>query len=170
MVTGTRRTQPIADLARLMPSIDKELRRIAHTLEQHYRDVQDIEFTIERGKLWMLQTRDAKRTALAAIGLAVDLAHEKLITKEEAVQRVRPERVDFFLHPQLDADARAQARDDGSLIAEGLNFSPGAAIEQIVFDADTAEQWSKHLRKKVILVRTKRVRTTFTACSPRRAS
>jgi pyruvate, orthophosphate dikinase len=153
VVAGTRRTQPIADLARLMPSIDKELRRIAHTLEQHYRDVQDIEFTIERGKLWMLQTRDAKRTALAAIRLAVDLAHEKLITKEEAVQRVRPEHIDFFLHPQLDADARAQARDDGSLIAEGLNVSPGAAIGQIVFDADTAEQWSKHLQKKVILVR-----------------
>jgi pyruvate,orthophosphate dikinase len=153
VVAGTRRTQPIAELARVMPKVDKELKRIARTLEKHYRDVQDIEFTIERGKLWMLQTRDAKRTALAAIRLAVALAHEKLITKEEAVQRVRPEHIDFFLHPQLDAEARARAREDGSLIAEGLNVSPGAAIGQIVFDADTAERWAKQLERKVILVR-----------------
>jgi pyruvate, orthophosphate dikinase len=153
VVAGTRRTQPIAELARVMPRLDKELKGIARTLEKHYRDVQDIEFTIERGKLWMLQTRDAKRTALAAIRLAVDLAHEKLISREEAVQRVRPEHIDFFLHPQLDGDARAQAREDGSLIAEGLNVSPGAAIGQIVFDADTAEQWAKQLQRKVILVR-----------------
>jgi pyruvate,orthophosphate dikinase len=153
VVAGTRRTQPIAELARVMPRVDKELRRIARTLEKHYRDVQDIEFTIERGKLWMLQTRDAKRTAHAAIRLAVDLAHEKLITKEEAVQRVKPEHIDFFLHPQLDGDALAQARQDGSLIAEGLNVSPGAAIGQIAFDADTAEHWAKQLKRKVILVR-----------------
>jgi pyruvate,orthophosphate dikinase len=153
VVAGTRRTQPIAELERIMPRVDKELKRIARTLEKHYRDVQDIEFTIERGKLWMLQTRDAKRTALAAIRLAVDLANEKLISKEEAVQRVKPEHIDFFLHPQLDADARAQARNDGSLIAEGLNVSPGAAIGQIVFDADSAEHWAKQLKRKVILVR-----------------
>ena len=86
------------------------MQRIAAKLERHYRDVQDVEFTIERGKLWMLQTRDAKRTAQAAIRIAVELAHERLITQEEAVQRVTPEHVDFFLHPQFDAEARSSAR------------------------------------------------------------
>ncbi|MBI4206565.1 MAG: pyruvate, phosphate dikinase [Betaproteobacteria bacterium] len=153
VVAGTRKTLPIAELERLMPRADKELKRIARILEQHYREVQDIEFTIERGKLWMLQTRDAKRTAQAAVRLAVDLAKEKLISKEEAVRRVRPEHVDYFLHPQLDPAARSAARDKGALIATGLNVSPGAAIGQIVFDADAAEHWAQRLNKKVILVR-----------------
>ena len=153
VVAGARRTLPIADLATAMPKVDRELRRIARTLEQHYREVQDIEFTIERGKLWMLQTRDAKRTAQAAIRIAVDLAKEKRITKAEAVRRVAPEHVDYFLHPQLDAATRAAAKDKGALIAEGLNVSPGAALGQIVFDADTAEHWATRLEKKVILVR-----------------
>jgi pyruvate, orthophosphate dikinase len=153
VVAGNRRTLPIAELGRVMPRIDKELRRISRLLEKHYREVQDIEFTIERGKLWILQTRDAKRTAKAAIRIAVDLAREKLISKAEAVQRVTPEHVDFFLHPQLDAPARASAREKGDLLAEGLNVSPGAAIGQIVFDADTAEHWAHQLKKPVILVR-----------------
>ncbi|HET9665007.1 MAG TPA: pyruvate, phosphate dikinase, partial [Burkholderiales bacterium] len=153
VVAGTRKTLPIADLARLMPRVDKELKRIARTLEKHYREVQDIEFTIERGKLWMLQTRDAKRTAQAAIRLAVDLAKEKLISRAEAVRRVKPEHVDYFLHPQLEPAARDAARNKGALIASGLNVSPGAAIGQIVFDADTAEHWAQRLEKKVILVR-----------------
>ncbi len=153
VVAGTRKTLPIAELARLMPGVDKELKRIARTLEKHYREVQDIEFTVERGKLWMLQTRDAKRTAQAAIRLAVDLAKEKLISREEAVLRVKPEHVDYFLHPQLDPAARDAATDKGTLIATGLNVSPGAAIGQIVFDADTAEHWAQRLEKKVILVR-----------------
>ncbi len=153
VVAGARRTLPIAELARAMPDVDRELRRIARTLERHYREVQDIEFTIERGKLWMLQTRDAKRTAQAAIRIAVDLAREKRISRSEAVQRVKPEHVDFFLHPQLDAAARAAARQQGALIATGLNVSPGAAIGQIVFEADTAEHWAHKLNKKIILVR-----------------
>ena len=153
VVAGTRKTLPIADLQRLMPRVDKELKRIARTLEKHYREVQDIEFTIERGKLWMLQTRDAKRTAQAAIRLAVDLAKEKLISREEAVRRVKPEHVDYFLHPQLEPAARSAAKEKGALIASGLNVSPGAAIGQIVFDADTAEHWAHKLEKKVILVR-----------------
>ena len=153
VVAGTRRTLPIAELAQAMPRVDKELRRIARTLEKHYREVQDIEFTIERGKLWMLQTRDAKRTAQAAIRIAVDLADERLISRADAVRRVTPEHVDYFLHPQLDAEARSAAREQGKLIAEGLNVSPGAAIGQIVFDADDAENWTKLLKKKVILVR-----------------
>jgi pyruvate,orthophosphate dikinase len=153
VVAGKRRTLPIAELARTMPGVDRELRRIARTLEKHYREVQDIEFTIERGKLWMLQTRDAKRTAQAAIRIAVDLVSEKLINRADAVRRVTPEHVDYFLHPQLDAAARTAARDKGALIAEGLNVSPGAAIGQIVFDADTAEHWAKLLKRKVMLVR-----------------
>ncbi|MBI3936872.1 MAG: pyruvate, phosphate dikinase [Betaproteobacteria bacterium] len=153
VVAGTRLTLPIAELARAMPHVDRELRRIARVLEKHYREVQDVEFTIERGKLWMLQTRDAKRTAQAAIRIAVELAGEKLISKEEAVRRVAPEHVDYFLHPQLDAAARTTARDHGALIATGLNVSPGAAIGQIVFDADTAEHWAQQLKKTVILVR-----------------
>ena len=153
VVAGTRKTLPIADLARLMPRVDKELKRIARTLEKHYREVQDIEFTIERGKLWMLQTRDAKRTAQAAIRLAVDLTKEKLISRAEAVRRVKPEHVDYFLHPQLEPAAHDAAREKGALIASGLNVSPGAAIGQIVFDADTAEHWAQRLEKKVILVR-----------------
>jgi len=153
VVAGTRRTLPIAELARLMPHADKELRRIARTLEKHHREVQDIEFTIERGKLWMLQTRDAKRTAQAAIRIAVELAREKLVTKAEAVRRVAPEHIDYFLHPQLDAAARRAAAEAGMLIATGLNVSPGAAIGQIVFDADTAELWAQQLKRKVILVR-----------------
>jgi pyruvate,orthophosphate dikinase len=153
VVAGTRKTLPIGELSRLMPRADKELKRIARTLEKHYREVQDIEFTIERGKLWMLQTRDAKRTAQAAIRLAVELAKEKMISKEEAVRRVKPEHVDYFLHPQLEPAARNAARDKGALIATGLNVSPGAAIGQIVFDADTAEHWAQRLEKKVILVR-----------------
>ena len=153
VVAGTRKTLPIADLERLMPRVNRELKRIARTLEKHYREVQDIEFTIERGKLWMLQTRDAKRTAQAAIRLAVDLAKEKLISREEAVKRVKPEHVDYFLHPQLEPGARNAAREKGALLATGLNVSPGAAIGQIVFDADTAEHWAHKLEKKVILVR-----------------
>jgi pyruvate,orthophosphate dikinase len=153
VVAGTRKTLPIADLERLMPRVDKELKRLARTLEKHYREVQDIEFTIERGKLWMLQTRDAKRTAQAAIRLAVDLAREKLISRAEAVRRVKPEHVDYFLHPQLEPGARNAAREKGALIATGLNVSPGAAIGQIVFDADTAEHWAHKLEKNVILVR-----------------
>ena len=153
VVAGTRKTLPIAELARLAPAADRELRRIARTLEKHHREVQDIEFTIEQGKLWMLQTRDAKRTAQAAIRIAVELAREKLISKAEAVKRVTAEHVDYFLHPQLDPDARGAAKDKGALIATGLNVSPGGAIGQIVFDADRAEQWNKQLKRQVILVR-----------------
>ena len=153
VVAGTRKTLPIAELARLAPAADKELRRIARALEKHFREVQDIEFTIEQGKLWMLQTRDATRTAQAAIRIAVELAKEKLISRAEAVKRVTAEHVDYFLHPQLDPEARSAAKEKGMLIATGLNVSPGGAIGQIVFDADKAEQWNKQLKRNVILVR-----------------
>jgi pyruvate,orthophosphate dikinase len=153
VVAGTRATRRVQELGRLMPRIDRELRGIARALERHYREVQDIEFTIERGKLWMLQTRDAKRTAQAAIRIAVELAKERLITRAEAVRRVAPEHVDYFLHPQFDPSARKQAKAQGALLATGLNVSPGAAIGRIALDADTAERWAVEDRQRVILVR-----------------
>ncbi len=111
--------------------------------------MQDVEFTIERGKLWMLQTRDGKRTAQAEVRIAVDMAEEGLITKKEAVLRVKPEQVDFYLHPQFDAKAKKAA----DKIATGLNVSPGAAVGQIAFTADLAEKWAKEEKKQVIMVR-----------------
>ncbi|MCK4600997.1 MAG: pyruvate, phosphate dikinase, partial [Phycisphaerae bacterium] len=108
-----------------------------------------LEFTIENGKLWLLQTRDGKRTAQAEVRIAVDMVEEGLISKEEAVGRVHPDQVDFFLHPQLDEEARKEHQP----IAQGLNVSPGAAVGVIAFDADTAERWAKEEGKKVIMVR-----------------
>ncbi len=153
VVAGTRETLPLAELARLMPNIDQELRKIARKLERHHKDVQDIEFTIERHKLWMLQTRDAKRTAQAAIRIAVELADERLITRKDAVRRVSPDHVDYFLHPQFTPTARRAASDGGALVATGLNVSPGAAVGQIAFDADTAERWATKEKRRVIMVR-----------------
>jgi pyruvate, orthophosphate dikinase len=152
VVAGIRTTQPIAQLAEDMPEAFAELKRIARLLEKHYREVQDIEFTVERGTLWMLQTRDAKRTARAAVRIAVDLAKEKLITREEAVLRVTPEHVDFFLHPQFDPESARAARDERRHLASGLNVSPGAAVGQLAFDADTAERWAKE-KKAVVMIR-----------------
>ncbi|HEY0882087.1 MAG TPA: PEP/pyruvate-binding domain-containing protein, partial [Archangium sp.] len=143
VVNGSRPTKAIAELKADLPKAFSELSKIARTLEKHYREVQDIEFTIERGKLWMLQTRDAKRTARAAVRIAVELVKEKLISKEEAVLRVKPEHVDFYLHPQFDPKAVKAARDEGRLVASGLNVSPGAATGKLAFDADEAERLSK---------------------------
>jgi pyruvate,orthophosphate dikinase len=153
VVAGTRLTKPIAALKDEMPRVYAQFQRICKQLEKHYREVQDVEFTVEHGQLWMLQTRDAKRTAQAAVRLAVDLADEKLITRAEAVGRVTPEHVDFFLHPQFDPAARKAAIARGDRIACGLNVSPGAACGQIAFDADTAERWAKQDKKDVIMVR-----------------
>ena len=153
VVAGTHVTLPVSEMARLMPKADRELRRYARILEKHYREVQDVEFTIERGKLWMLQTRDAKRSAQAAIRIAVEMAEQRLINRREAVKRVSPEHVDFFLHPQFELQARQKAKDEGAFIAKGLNVSPGAAIGQIAFDADVAERWVKEEKRQVIMVR-----------------
>ncbi len=110
MVAGIRQTKPIEELKVEMPAAYAEFEAIAGKLEKHYREMQDVEFTIERGKLWMLQTRDAKRTAQAAVRIAVDMAEEGLISRQEAVVRVTPEQVDFFLHPQFDAVAARRPR------------------------------------------------------------
>jgi pyruvate,orthophosphate dikinase len=149
VVAGIRLTKPIEELAKEMPKAYTEFAKVARRLEKHYRNMQDVEFTIERGKLWMLQTRDGKRTAQAEVRIAVDMAEDGLISKKEAVLRVKPEQVDFYLHPQFEAAAKKAA----DKIAAGLNVSPGAAVGQIAFTADLAEKWAKEDKKQVIMVR-----------------
>ncbi|MEO0418267.1 MAG: pyruvate, phosphate dikinase [Pseudomonadota bacterium] len=129
-----------------LPDAYTELARVFDLLEAHYRDMQDIEFTVERGKLWMLQTRSGKRTAKAALKMAVEMVEEGLITKPEAVKRIDPMALDQLLHPTLDPDA------ERNVMTSGLPASPGAAAGKIVLDADTAEQWANR-GEKVILVR-----------------
>jgi pyruvate, orthophosphate dikinase len=153
VVAGIRMTKDIDHLATDMPDAYTELLRIARILEQRYRDMQDMEFTIEKGKLWMLQTRDGKRTAQAAVRIAVDMVDEAMIDKEEAVSRVTPGQIDFFLHPQFENRALVQARVEGKVLAKGLNVSPGAAFGVVAFDADVAETWAKEQGKQVIMVR-----------------
>ncbi len=153
VVAGIRITKDLKELQAEMPDIYVEFEEIAQHLERHYRDMQDVEFTIEKGKLWMLQTRDGKRTAQAAVRIAVDMVEEGLISKEEAVLRVTPEQVDFFLHPQFEPGAIRTAKNEGKLLAGGLNVSPGAASGMVVFDADLAEAWAKKDGKDVIMVR-----------------
>ena len=149
VVAGIRMTRDLAQLKDEMPALYAEFERIAGLLETHYREMQDMEFTIEKGKLWMLQTRDGKRTAQAAVRIAVEMVDEGLIDRQTAVLRVEPDHVDFFLHPQFDASATA----GGRLLARGLNVSPGAAVGQVAFDANMAEAWAKNEGKSVIMVR-----------------
>lgn len=147
VVAGIRTPQPIARLQEEMPEVYQQFAEISKLLEKHYRDMQDVEFTIERGKLYMLQTRSAKRTAAASVKVAVDMVKEGLISKEEALLRVDPNQINQLLHRRLDTSARLQ------VIAKGLPASPGAASGAVVFDPDEAESRSKN-GEKVILVRT----------------
>src|SRR5438105_6162974 len=133
-------------MERALPQAFKELTRIYGVLERHYRDMQDLEFTVEQGKLWMLQTRAGKRTAKAALKIAVDLASEGLISRKEAIARIEPAALDQLLHPTIDPKAERQ------VIATGLPASPGAASGEIVFSSDEAE-FLKSQGRKVILVR-----------------
>ena len=153
VVAGIRNTDPIENLKNHMPEAYRQFMDITAKLEKHYKDIQDVEFTIERKKLWMLQTRIGKRTAKAAVKIAVDMVNEGLITREEAVKRVTPEQVDALLHPQFNAEALKNADKAGSLFAKGVNASPGAAVGQVYFDADTAEKMSKEQKQDVIMVR-----------------
>ncbi|MCZ7542905.1 MAG: pyruvate, phosphate dikinase [Anaerolineae bacterium] len=152
VVAGIRNTSPIAQLGEELPEAFKEFTGITEQLEKHYREMQDVEFTIERGKLWMLQTRDGKRTARSTIRIAVEMAEEGLITREQAVMRVKPADVDQLLHPQFDIAAKKDAVDQGKVLAVGVNASPGAAVGVAAFDADLAEEWGK-AGKDVIMVR-----------------
>jgi pyruvate,orthophosphate dikinase len=153
VVAGIRNAEQIAHLQTSLPEAYQQFMNITDKLEQHYREMQDVEFTIERGKLWMLQTRNGKRTAMAAVKIAVDMANEGLISKEEAIQRVTPEQVDTLLHPQYDPKAREEAKKAGRLYAKGVNASPGAAVGQVYFDANTAEKFARQEKQAVIMVR-----------------
>ncbi len=154
VVAGIRNTKPIAEMQKDLPGVFDQFMDIAQKLETHYNDMQDVEFTIESGQLWMLQTRTGKRTAQAAIKIAVDMANEGLIDKETAVMRVDPEQVNQMLHPQFDIETIRVAREeDDRLFATGVNASPGAAVGQVYFDADTAERMAEKEGQEVIMVR-----------------
>jgi pyruvate,orthophosphate dikinase len=152
VVAGIRNTKKIVELQQEMPAVYAQFLDICNRLEKHYREMQDVEFTIERGKLWMLQTRNGKRTAKATIKIAVDMASEGLIAKEEALKRVRPADVDTLLHPQFDPRAKKAAYSQGTYLASGVNASPGAAVGIAALDADLAEEWGR-AGKAVIMVR-----------------
>jgi len=153
VVAGIRNANPIENMVKKMPEVYYQFMDITDKLEQHYKEMQDVEFTIERGKLWMLQTRNGKRTAKAAVKIAVDMVNEGLISKEEAVLRVTPDNVDTLLHPQFDEKAKKAAEKAGAFFARGVNASPGAAVGQAYFDANTAEKMAKEKKQAVIMVR-----------------
>lgn len=152
VVAGTRTPHKIDQLAKDMPEVYGELVKIYQRLEKHYRDMQDIEFTVQNKKLWMLQTRTGKRTGFAAFTIAVDLVEEGLITQEEALMRVEPEQLNQLLRPIFDFEEKAQAVESGRLLTKGLNAGPGAACGKVVFNAADAERWAKE-GDRVILVR-----------------
>ena len=150
VVAGIRTPSPIAELENQMPEVYAQFVEISQKLEKHYRDMQDMEFTIENGKLYMLQTRNGKRTAQAALKIAVDLVDEGMITEEEAVLRVEPQQLDSLLHPQFDSAALKAA----TVIGKGLPASPGAACGQVVFTAEVAKEVVENgTMPKVVLVR-----------------
>ena len=148
VVAGVRTPMKIAEMEEKFPEAFKEFKKVCETLESHYRDMQDMEFTVEHGKLYMLQTRNGKRTAKAALKIACDLVDEGMRTEEEAVAMIDPRNLDTLLHPQFEAKALKAATP----IGKGLGASPGAACGQIVFSAEDAEAWAAK-KKKVILVR-----------------
>ena len=148
VVAGIRTPYPISKLEEIMPDVYKQFVEVADRLEKHYKDMQDMEFTIEDGKLFMLQTRNGKRTAAAALKIAVDLVDEGMIDEEEAVMRVEPKQLESLLHPQFDAAALKKAQ----AIGKGLAASPGAACGRVVFTAADAKAWSDR-GEKVVLVR-----------------
>jgi pyruvate,orthophosphate dikinase len=146
VVAGIRTPKPISELRKDMPEVYKQLENLRHTLENHYREVQDFEFTIEKGKLYCLQTRNGKMNASAFIKTSIDMVNEGLISEEGAVLRIQPEMLDQLLYPRLDPEAKVE------VLAQGLPASPGAASGKIVFDADRAESKAK-LGERVVLVR-----------------
>lgn len=148
VVAGIRTPMKIDELKKRLPEVYDQLIKVAELLEKYYKDVQDIEFTVERGKLFLLQTRSAKRTGYAAVRIAVDMVKEGIITEKEAILRVQPSHLDQLLHPMIDPSEKY----DDKVIAKGLPASPGAATGQVVFFAKDAEKWAKE-GKEVILLR-----------------
>ena len=147
VVAGIRTPQPLDDMPGIMPDVYQQLTAVFDKLESHYRDMQDIEFTIQNNKLWMLQTRNGKRTAAAAVKIAVDMVKEKRISEQEALKRIDPLSLDQLLHPTLDPKAKR------TVLAKGLPASPGAASGKVVFTAEDAEAMAHDHKEKVILVR-----------------
>lgn len=152
VVAGTRTPLPISKLAETKPTIYKELEKYRKGLEKHYRDMMDIEFTIQQNKLYMLQCRVGKRTAFAAMKIAVDMVDEKLIDEKEALKRIEPDSLNQLLRPIFDRKEKDKAIKEGKLLAIGLNAGPGAACGKVVFNAPDAEEWKKR-GEKIILVR-----------------
>lgn len=152
VVAGIRTPEPISTLKKKMPHIYDQLNKIRLKLERHYKDMQDVEFTIQEGKLFMLQTRSGKRTGLAAIKIAVDMVKEKLIDDKVAINSIDGDQLNQLLFPIFDPKAKLKALNDGRLVAKGLPAGPGAATGLVVFSADAAVKWSKN-GEKVILVR-----------------
>ena len=152
VVAGIRTPSPISRLQEDLPSVYEQFQQIAKRLEEHYKDMQDLEFTVERGRLYMLQTRSGKRTAQAAVKVAVDMVEEGLISEQEAVKRVDPNQVYQLLLPRFDEEEKKKAEKEGRLLAKGLNASPGAASGQAIFTADRAEELGK-AGTSVVLVR-----------------
>ena len=152
VVAGIRTPLAIDKLKEIMREPYGELDRVAKVLERHYKEMQDIEFTIERGKLWMLQTRTGKRTGFAAVRIAVDMVEERIISKEEALLRIEPDQLNQLLRPIFDHQDKEKAARERRLLARGLPAGPGAATGRIVFHADDAESWNKR-GERVILCR-----------------
>ena len=152
VVAGTRTPHPISQMRTEMPSVYAQFQKVAQMLERHYKDMQDLEFTVERGKLWMLQTRSGKRTAQAAVKVAVDMVREKLISKDEGLLRVEPDQIYQLLLPRFDPEDKTAAEREGKLLTKGLNASPGAATGLVVFEPDAAVEMAQQ-GKAVILVR-----------------
>ncbi len=153
VVAGIRTPMNIAQMREKFPDAYREFARAAELLEKHYRDIQDIEFTVEGGRLWILQTRSGKRSARAAVKIAIDMAREGLISRKEAILRVEPAHVIQLLLPQFDETAKLAARREGRYLAKGLNASPGAAAGYAIFDPDEAESLGRDEKKPVVLVR-----------------
>jgi pyruvate,orthophosphate dikinase len=151
VVAGIRTPMPLREMAKTMPKVYAQLERVRVKLEKHYRDMQDMEFTVENGTLYMLQTRTGKRTPAAAFRIAVDMAQEKLISKHEALLRIKPEDIERLFYPVIDSkvDKKSLAV---KILATGINAVPGAAVGKVVFSAQKAEQWAER-GEKVILVR-----------------
>jgi pyruvate, orthophosphate dikinase len=152
VVAGIRTPKKIAQLGEDMPQVYQQFVEVAKLLEKHYRDMQDLEFTVERGKLYMLQTRTGKRTAASAVKIAVDMVNEGLISREEALMRVDPQQINQLLLPRFDLKSKEDAIQKGTFLASGLNASPGAATGKVAFSADLAEEWGL-AGEPVILVR-----------------
>lgn len=152
VVAGTRTPLPIAQLEEESPELYKELDKYRKVLDKHYKDMMDLEFTIQQGKLWMLQCRVGKRTGFAAIQMAVDMVKEKLITREQAILRIEPNQLNQLLRPIFDIEEKRKAVDSGKLLAKGLNAGPGAASGKVALSAQDAEEMAKS-GDKVILVR-----------------